>query len=158
MTKQPIELDPVIEKALAIALYNQTKELLRNPSRTNAQDLEMIHMAHSSGHHWSRVGTTQNFAIGEWLCSRVYSVVNQRRAALFHAQAGRKLCDTGLVEDWVVGFAEESLVRAFIANGDLDSAKSHFDKAKSIAKTLDPKSREMLLADLKDLNFEYRFQ
>ena len=157
MTKQPIELDPVTEKALAIALYNQTKALLRNPSRTDAQDLEMIHMAHASGHHWSKVGTTQNFAIGEWLCSRVYSVVNQPRAALYHAQAGRKLCDMGLVEEWVVGFAEESLVRAYIANSDLESAKSHFDTAKSIAETLDPKSREMLLADLKDLNFENSF-
>lgn len=152
MTKQPIELDPVTEKALAIALYNQTKVLLRSPSRTVAQDLEMIHMAHASGHHWSRVGTTQNFAIGEWLCSRVYAVVNQPRAALFHALAGRRFCDTKLVEDWVVGFAEESLVRAFIANGDLDSAKLHYDAAKNIAETLDPESREMLLSDLKDLN------
>ena len=157
MNNRPNELDPVTEKALAVTLYNQTKDLLRNTSRKTAQDLEMIHMAHASGHHWRRVGTAQNFAIGEWLCSRVYSVVNQPRAALFHALAGRSFCDTDLVEDWVVAFAEESLVRAFIANGDLDSAKLHYDAAKSIAETLDPKSREMLLSDLKDLNSENRF-
>ena len=157
MSHQPITLDPVAEKALAIALYNSTKVLLRNPARTDVQDLEMIHMAHASGHHWRRVGTAQNFAISEWLCSRVYAVVNQPQTALLHALASKKFCDTNLVEDWVLGFAEESLVRAFIANGDLDSAKLHYEAAKKIAETLDPKSREMLLSDLKDLNFGSSF-
>lgn len=152
MTKQPIELDPVTEKDLAIALYNQTKALLRNASRTSAQDLEMIHMAHASGHHWSKVGNVQNFAIGEWLCSRVYANVIQPQASLFHALACRRLSGADSVEAWVVGFAEETLVRAYVVNGDFDAAKVHYEAAKAIAETLDPESREMLLSDLKDLN------
>ena len=157
MTKQPNELDPVTEKALAIALYNQTKALLRNTSRTSAQDLEMIHMAHASGHHWSKVGNIQNFAIGEWLCSRVYAAVNQPQASLFHALACRRLSDADSVEAWVVGFAEETLVRAYMVNGEFDSAKVHYETAKAIAETLDPESREMLLSDLRDLNSENNF-
>ena len=157
MTKQSIELDPVTEKALAIALYNQTKVLLKNPSRTGAQNLEMIHMAHASGHHWSKVGNIQNFAIGEWLCSRVYAAVNQPHASLFHALACRKLSDTDSVEAWVVGFAEEALVRAYVVNNDFDSAKPHYKAAKIIANTLDPESRDMLLSDLKDLNSKDTF-
>ena len=151
MSKQPDEMDPVTEKALAISLYNQTKALLRIASRTSAQDLEMIHMAHASGHHWSKVGNVQNFAIGEWLCSRVYAHVNQPQASLFHALACRRLADSDSVETWVVGFAEETLMRAYIASGDFDSAKVHYEAATAIAETLDPESRGMLLSDLKEL-------
>ena len=152
MTNLPVEIDPVTEKSLAIFLYNQTKALLRQSDRTSAQDLQMIHMAHASGHHWSKIGNVQNFAIGEWLCSRVYAHVNQPQASLFHALACRRLSESVSVEPWVVGFAEETLARAYIASGDFEAAKAHYEVARTIAETLDAESREMLLSDLKDLN------
>ena len=157
MTYEPSEMDPVTERALAISLYNQAKALLRNASRTSEQDLEMIHMAHASGHHWSKVGNVQNFAIGEWLCSRVYAHVNQPQASLFHALTCRRLSESASVDTWVVGFAEETLMRAYIASGDFESAKVHFEVAKSIAETLDPESREMLLSDLAELSSKIIF-
>ena len=65
----------------------------------------MIHAAHASRYHWSKVGTNANLARGEWQVSRVYTVLDRAEPALYHAhrclthvEAGARTGDG--IEDW----------------------------------------------------------
>jgi lipopolysaccharide biosynthesis protein len=82
---QPPQLDNETERRLAAGLYNDVWRLMEIAVRLPAQDDEMLHAAHASRHHWGKVGDPVNFARGEWLCSRVYSVLGRAEPALWHA-------------------------------------------------------------------------
>ena len=81
-------------RRLAADLFNHVWALLDTEGRTPEQDVEMIHAAHASRHHWGEVGTPVNVARGEWQISRVYATLgrgerhNHLRSALGrHANA-----------------------------------------------------------------------
>ena len=88
MSRPPVapELDQATRRALAVGLFNYTWTLLENPNRSREQDDEMIHAAHASRYHWGEVGEAVNLARGEWLCSRVYSILGRAEPALWHAR------------------------------------------------------------------------
>jgi DNA-binding transcriptional MerR regulator len=65
------ELDAAGHRRLAVDLFNHTWTLIEKEERTPAEIDEMIHSAHASRYHWSKVGTGANLARGEWQVSRV---------------------------------------------------------------------------------------
>ena len=79
-------LDQAARRQLAVDLFNHVWTLLDTDERTPEQDVEMIHAAHASRHHWGEVGTPVNVARGEWQISRVYATLGRGEPALFHAQ------------------------------------------------------------------------
>ena len=109
------ELTPETERALAAGLYNDVWRLMDIVARTPAQDDEMLHAAHASRHHWARVGRPENLARGEWLCSRVYSVLGRPEPALHHAHRCLAILQDstdGGAESWDLPAAYEALARA----------------------------------------------
>jgi hypothetical protein len=54
----------------------------------------------------------ENLARGEWLCSRVYSVLGRAEAALWHAQRCLDHCEAAGIGDWDLAYAYEALARA----------------------------------------------
>lgn len=114
-------LDSEAHRSLAVALFNHTWTLLEIEERTPAQDDEMIHAAHASRFHWSRARDAREvrrLAVGEWQCSRVYSVLGRGEPALFHARRAMTLAESGDVEDWVYAAACEAMARASRVAGD----------------------------------------
>ena len=73
-------------------LFNLVWELLERPGRSAEEDDRMVHAAHASRYHWGQVGQPTQFAIGEWQCARVYSVLGRAEPALHHARR----CASGL--------------------------------------------------------------
>ena len=55
-------------RQLGVDLFNHVWTLLEKPTRTAAEDEEMVHAAHASRHHWAQVGIPANVARGEWQC------------------------------------------------------------------------------------------
>ena len=76
-----------------MALFNHAWSLLDLPERTPAEDFDLIHCAHASRWHWGRAGGPQEWAIGEWQCSRTYAVLGRPEPALVHAQRCLDLCE-----------------------------------------------------------------
>ena len=153
---RPAELDPATRRQLAAGLFNRCWELLEIPDRTTAQDDELVHTAHASRFHWGEIGTQANLARGEWMCARVYSVLDRAEPALHHATRCLELLEgddpDGLIEDWDWAAAYEGLARASLVAGDTSGALLWKEKAVvALAEVKDPEDREIIAKDVETL-------
>lgn len=125
--------------------------LLSKGDRSAEEDELMIHAAHTSHFHWLKCGTKVNEQRGEWLISRVYSVLNVPERAMFHAQRCKEITDEHLREmkDFDIAYANEVMARAFACNGNAAEAKRYFNAAKENGeKIADNEGKEMFMGDL----------
>lgn len=152
---EPAGLEPGEHRAEAVGLFNGVWQMLDLPDRTPAQDDQMVHAAHASRWHWSQaaeLGGDQQLAIGEWQCSRVYSVLGRGEPALHHARACLAICQDGELDDWVMGAAYEALARASAVVGDLGEARNWLARARTaVAAIAEPEDREVIEADLNSI-------
>ena len=140
------------ERDEAVRLFNHTWGLLDLPQRTRAGDLDMVHAAHASRWHWGRGGGAQEWAIGEWQCSRVYATLARAEPALAHAQRCVELCQEHGLDGFIVASAHEALARAHLVNGDLAAARTERDTAAALAASLtDLEDRAVVEGDLATL-------
>jgi hypothetical protein len=154
-TTAPAELDAATERALAVALYNRTWELLATPDRTPAQADETIHTAHASRYHWGRVGESINLARGEWLCSRVYAVLGRGEPALWHAGRCVEILEAAGIGDWDVAAACEAMARASAVAGDLPAARAWVARGReACAAIAEDDDRELIEADLATISLD----
>ena len=152
MVAAPDSLDPTEERRVAVDLFNHVWRLLEIDGRTQAQDDDLVHAAHASRWHWGRVGGPEQWAIGEWQCSRVYAVLGRGDQALFHAQRCLDLCDENGVESFVPASAHEALARAHAVRGDMEAARVERNLAYALAVELDDADdRAVIEADLATL-------
>jgi hypothetical protein len=151
MGTQSASLDAEAERRLGVDLFNRTWTLLEQPSRTAAEDDEMVHCAHASAYHWAQVGTRANRARSEWQCSRVYAVLGRAEPALHHARCCLELVESapGEMEDWDLPAAYEVLARAHVAAGDMESAGRYRELGlDAIGRVQDEEDRASIEADL----------
>lgn len=141
------ERRPADERVLAADLFNGVCRLMEIEDRAREQDDRMLHMAHASRHHWEQVGTPANLARGEWLCSRVYTVLRRPEPALHHARRVLEICEEHGIGDWDLAFAHEALARAHAVAGNREAALEHARTARAIPIAAD-EDRDLLLIDL----------
>ena len=118
-------IDQAARRQLAVDLFNHVWTLLDTDARTPAQDVEMIHAAHASRHHWGEVGTPVNVARGEWQISRVYATLGRGEPALFHAQRCLDACTEHGIGDFDLAYAHEAMARAYRVLGDGERTAAH---------------------------------
>jgi hypothetical protein len=152
---EPTILDPAQHRAEGVALFNAVWEMLDMPDRTPEQDDQMVHAAHASRWHWSQAGEMggdQQLAVGEWQCSRVYSVLGRGEPAVHHAEASLAICEAAGLGDWVLAAAHEALTRAHAVAGHADRARAFLARGReAVASIADPEDREVIESDLNAL-------
>ncbi|MBG9586748.1 hypothetical protein ABE26_06665 [Cytobacillus firmus] len=140
---QQVLLEKAEHKKMAIRLFNKVWDLMENPDRTEDENLEMIHMVHTSRYHWGIAGQPVNLSRGEWQISRVYTVLNRAEPALFHAKRNLEICLSNKIGDFDLAFAYEALARAYQIAGDEENVQKYkklaFEAAEDIAKKEDKK-------------------
>jgi hypothetical protein len=152
MVASPDSIGPEDERRVAVDLFNHVWRLLEVPERTAAEDDAMVHAAHASRWHWGRVGGPEQWAIGEWQCSRVYAVLGRGEQSLYHAQRCLDICEEHGIESFVPASAHEALARAYAVLGDLDAARRERDLSYALAVNLeDDDDRAVIEADLATL-------
>jgi hypothetical protein len=112
---------------------------LENESRTAEEDAAMVNAAHASLYHWAKVGTAVNRQRGEWMLSRVYTVLGRAEPAVHHARRCLDLTEANM-DDMAVfdkGYAFEAMARSLTLAGKKDEAKDYLGKAKAVADTID---------------------
>ena len=112
---------------------------LENESRTAEEDAAMVNAAHASLYHWAKVGTAVNRQRGEWMLSRVYTVLGRAESAVHHARRCLDLTEANM-DDMAVfdkGYAFEAMARSLALAGKKDEAKDYLGKAKAVADTID---------------------
>lgn len=139
-------------RAIAVATYNETWELIDRPERTAADDRDMLGRALASRYHWRIAGDPRHHAISDWQVSRVCSLIGEAGLARAFADAAMDLCQAHDLDAFVTGCAEEALARALIAGGDRRAARAVLDSARRVWATLeDGDERDVLGADLDEL-------
>lgn len=145
-------LDAEQHREQGVALFNGVWQMLDEPNRTPAQDDQMVHAAHASRWHWSQsgeLGGDQQLAVGEWQCSRVYSILGRGEPAVHHARACLAICEETSLGDWVVAAAYEALARAFAVAGEMGEARSWLARARTATAAITAaEDREVIEADL----------
>jgi DNA-binding transcriptional MerR regulator len=143
---------PDSERQLAADLFNLVWTLLEQPGRTTEDDDRMVHAAHASRYHWGQVGGPEQFAIGEWQCARVYSVLGRAEPALHHARRCLEIATASEVPDWLIASAHEGLARAYAVAGQRESAlASRAEAEAALAKVTDAEDRQVVQDDLASL-------
>lgn len=114
-----------MHKLCAASLFNRTWTELERTDRSTGDDEVMLDMAHASLWHWRVVGQPLNWARGEWLVSRVCSVLGQPESALRHARSYLRLCDEHQLTEFDRAFAHEAIARAHSIGGDANGVATH---------------------------------
>lgn len=152
---EPTVLEPAQHRAEGVALFNAVWEMLDAPHPTPAEADQMVHAAHASRWHWSQAGELggdQQRAVGEWQCSRVYSILGRGEPALHHAKACLAICEESGLGDWVVAAAYEAIARASAVAGDGGEAQAWLARARTATAAIaDPEDRETIEGDLASL-------
>jgi DNA-binding transcriptional MerR regulator len=151
-TRTPSPTLPESERQLAADLFNLVWTLLEKTGRTTEDDDRMVHAAHASRYHWGQVGGPEQFAIGEWQCARVYSVLGRAEPALHHARRCLEIATADPVPDWLIASAHEGLARAYAVAGQRESALASRAAAEAaLAKVTDAEDRQVVQDDLASL-------
>ncbi len=138
------------ERQRGAALFNDVWTLLGSRD----DDDRMLHMAHASRFAWGEAPECgpENLARGEWLCSRVYTVLGRAEPALWHAQRCLDHCRAAGIGDWDLAYAYEALARASSLAGDPERAASWRDQARAAGDAIvDPEDREQFERDFATL-------
>ena len=116
-------------KKEAIENFNHTWDLIDKKDRTEDDNLNMIHSAHASRFHWGKIGTSLNFARGEWQISRVYTLLGMSESALYHGEKSLVYCLENHIGDFDLAFAYEAIARAHMIRKDQDNMQKYIDLA-----------------------------
>lgn len=142
-------------RSLGVALFNDTWRLLEK-ERTPDEDEELLHQAHASAYHWLKAPECEpkNRARGEWMCSRVYSVLGRAEPALHHAERCLEITEAHPenMEPFDLPFAYEALARANGVAGNSEESKRCEQRGRELAEGIaDAEDRELVLSDLGSL-------
>jgi len=143
--------DVELHRRLGSGLFNHVWDLLVLDERTPEQDDEMVHAAHASRYHWSRVEEGPRAARGEWLCSWVYSELGRAEPALHHARRCEALCNeyADELEDFDLPAMHEALARAQLVAGNREEALHRLRLAARLcAEIEDPEDREIIQSQI----------
>jgi len=146
-------MDFEAEKNLAIKLFNDCWSLIDQPSRTDAENAEMLHLAHTSRWHWGNVGGAVEKSVGEWQCSRVNSLLGNGPAALLHAKQSREYIKEISQPHFMYASSTEALAYANFVLGNLDEATALKQEALANLEGLDEEDAAHIRQQIEDLPF-----
>jgi hypothetical protein len=134
----------------AVEFHRQTWDLLDKPGRTRFDNVRMLDYAHASLAHWRASGTAVRQQRGEWLISRVHSVLGEGEPALKHAQLCHELLEGNRdeMEDFDFAFAYEAIARAYAVHGEKPEALKFIERAQKAGEAIQAQEdRETFFAE-----------
>jgi hypothetical protein len=147
-------MDHEAERKLAASLFNHAWDLMLEEDRTREEDVEMVHAAHASRYHWSRIGNELNAVVGEWQVSRVYTVLGRPEPALYHARRCLEICEANGIGGFHLAATYEALARAHGIAGEESEARTYASLAREVGETIeDEEDRATLERDFSTLPY-----
>ncbi len=143
-------LDPAGQRALAVALFNRTWELLEQ-DRDDAADRTLLATSLASRLHWDGIGTDENYAAGDWLVAHVASHLGHADLALDFASAAleRATAAGDGVPLWLVASTQEGMARAHaVAGHDDERDRWAADARRTLEEVDDEEDRELIESQL----------
>jgi len=138
-------------RKVAVDCFNKAWDLMDKKARSEEDNLQMLHLSHSSRYHWGLVGTPRNRAVGDWQLSRVYATLGQPQIALQFAKSCLATCKDNDLDD-IMHTAHEAMARASAVSKDYGNARRYLDKARRQLDelSLDKDDRSVYLNQIKE--------
>jgi hypothetical protein len=134
-------------RKFAVELFNRTWQLLELELRSEDDNEKMLQCAYASCYHWREAGTALHQARGEWMISRVNSVLERSEAALHHAKRTLAICDQNGFGDFDLAFAYEAMARALAAAGNSTGYEKYFALAQEAGGKIRKKEDQITFYD-----------
>ena len=150
MSDKELFTESEAQRHFAIKFNGMTWDLLDKIDRTEEEDERMIYSAVASCRHWLEAGTAVHHQRGEWLISRVYSVLGLGNEAVRHATRCLELTKSHAeaMADFDWAHAYEALARAHAIAAHLDEARRFVGLATNAGESIaDDESRGIFMAD-----------
>ncbi len=139
-----------------VAIFDETLANLELEDPSDEEVFLMIHGAHASRYHFTKIGHMEDIARAEWLVSRVYAQVGMGDQALLHAQYSFDLCEDNKIIGMVHANACEAIARAALLLKDEDLYEGYYRMASDAAKAIEnPREKSHFLDGLKALKQAY---
>ena len=134
----------------AKSINGRVWELLQKTSRSQDEDDEMLHAAHTCTYHWKFVGNAVHQQRGEWLISHVHVVLGHANEALRHAERCFEITqfNKDLMQDFDIAYSFEGIARAQAMLGDEKIAKQFYELAQQAGNVIaDAEDRSIFMGD-----------
>lgn len=145
------ELSGEIHHYLGIELNMQTWNLLMKKDRSKQDESTMIAFAFGSQYHWYKSSHWEpvNAQRGEWLISRVYSILKRADKALEHAEKCSELTKQNDLKDFDLAYSYEALYRAYKIAENKEKVDYYYNLAKDAGNKINNEDdKKMFLGDL----------
>lgn len=133
--------------------FNKTWDNMdKDGSRSNEENMEMLHTAIASLWHWSQREevTDENLSVGYWQVSRVYCLIGQPNNARRYGQLSLKHAKD--LSPFLKGYAYETLARAEMIANKRYIMLTHLEKAREmLVQIKDDEDRQLLEKDLETI-------
>jgi hypothetical protein len=120
------------DRWFAMEMNNRAWTLAETPGLTPAEEEEMLHAAHASVLHWSRVGTESHKARADMLLGQVHALLGDGAPALRYARRSHEYIASHASPDWEIAFSHAVLANAAHAAHEF----SLYDREYALAKRL----------------------
>jgi hypothetical protein len=150
MSEEKVYTEAEAHRHFAIQFNGMTWDLLDKAERTKEDDERMLYSAFASCRHWLEAGTGVHHQRGEWMITRVYSVLGLGQVAVRHANRCLELTEehAGEMEDFDRAFAYEAAARANAVAGNRDEALKYIELAEKAGEAIaDEQSKEIFVGD-----------
>ncbi len=139
-------------KHFAPSLFNVVWGFMNRSDLTTDECDEMIHAAHASRYHWTKIGAPVNLVRGDWQVSRMYTVAGRYTEALYWAERSMERCLAEEIGDFDLAYVYEAMARALAHLGRNDEAQSWVEKMNEAALNItDIEDREFFEKDAASL-------
>ncbi len=138
-------VDPALHRYFGVRLNNAAWGLFGEADDAR----ELLHAVHTSAWHWRQIGSPENLARGDWMCSHAYAVLGHGALAAMFAESTLRICDDNGIGDFDRAYAYEAGARAAAASGDLDEARRLRAIARDAGDAIaDPEDKSIFDGDL----------
>jgi hypothetical protein len=120
----------------AIECNNLAWTLADQPTRTEKETEDMLHAAHASAFHWSKVGTELHLARANMLLAHVHARLGDGKFALEYARQSFGYLLAHNPPDWEAAFAHAILAHAAFAAGEISLYKGYYAKAAELGEAI----------------------
>jgi hypothetical protein len=110
-------------RALAVDAYNKAQDLLYS-DRSPEEDYELLTLAFVSKHYWKQAGGNLQFAIADWLISRVFAELGSGELAVEFSAMSLSY-DQKNFPQWAIASMHEGAARAFNCVGMEQECVAH---------------------------------
>jgi hypothetical protein len=134
-------------RRFAVDANNEAWTLSEQVELTADERFALLHAAHSSAYHWSRIGTNEQIAHAHLLLGRVHALLGKGDLAMEFARMAFASITSRECAPWEAAFAHGILANAAAACGDGALHAHHYKEASSLGDRLeDPEERALFHA------------